>query len=99
MAGRQYKAGYAFERKVRDYLRRKGYFVIRAGGSKFPDLTAFRKKDVFFIECKVGGRLSAEEKEEARKLYDKTGIPLKVAYYERHPKDKRRTVVKFRMVT
>jgi len=57
-----YKRGYAFERKCKIDLEKKGYFVIRSGGSKgVADLVAMKGKDVLLIQCKRDGKLSREE--------------------------------------
>lgn len=59
-----YVKGRAFEYRVRDYLKKKGFFVVRQARSAFPDLIALKKSRVVFVECKVDGRLSKREREE-----------------------------------
>lgn len=45
--------GIQFEYKVRDYLRAKGYQVMRAAGSKGAiDLLAWKEETVLAIQCK-----------------------------------------------
>jgi len=52
-----YRKGYSFERRVKRTLERKGYFVVRSAGSKFPDLIALDKNGkAYIIECKVNRR-------------------------------------------
>lgn len=68
MKGRStpYEIGYRFERRIIKMYEKEGYFVIRQGKSKFPDIVAFspNKKDKpLFIECKVNIKnLKEEEK-------------------------------------
>lgn len=53
--GSQYRRGRAFEYRVRDRFKAKGYEVLRAAGSKGPaDLVAFKKGSIIFIQCKIG---------------------------------------------
>ena len=48
-----YKKGVKFEYIVRDYYLGKGYFVMRAAGSKgAADLIAWTESDVVVIQCK-----------------------------------------------
>ncbi len=70
--------GIRFERQVRKYLEDKGFFVVRQASSKFPDIIAIDKINVYFIECKVNKYISKEEREKFKQLYD-LGIPL-IAY-------------------
>jgi Holliday junction resolvase len=69
MPNRSYRIGYAFERRVKQYYEQQGYFVIRQGKSKFPDLIVWKKPEepfqftkVIGIECKCNKYLSKEEK-------------------------------------
>jgi len=48
-----YKKGYAFERELKLKLESDGWYVIRSGGSKKPDLVAGKDKKIIIIECKV----------------------------------------------
>ena len=48
-----YRKGVDFERTVRDFLKRKGYFCIRQAKSSFPDLIAIKKGKTLFVECKA----------------------------------------------
>lgn len=84
MPNKNYLIGYRFERRVIKTLEEEGYLVFRQGKSKFPDLIAIKDNDghidVKILECKVRKYLSKEEKEEARRIHEKTGIPLTVYY-------------------
>jgi Holliday junction resolvase len=67
MPNKNYIKGYNFERNLAIALRRKGFFVVRAGGSKGPaDLVAVRKNEpARLIQCKVGDAcVSAVERNE-----------------------------------
>ena len=70
MPNRSREKGYRWERKVRDYFRSQGCFVVRQGASLFPDLIVLRPKgdSPWLIECKVNKYLSRDEKEEAKRL-------------------------------
>ena len=48
----KYEKGRAFEYTIRNKLRAKGYYVIRAAGSKPIDLVAIRNGEVILVECK-----------------------------------------------
>lgn len=58
---KSYAKGRRFEWRVRDYLRKNGYFVVRQAKSAFPDLIAFNDEEVLVIECKWNGNLSSSE--------------------------------------
>ena len=86
-----YVRGYNFERRVRQYLRDNGWFVLRLGMSKFPDLIALRVKNlgpetvtiVWFVECKWNRRLSKKEIDAFKEI--KKQLPTvicKVAYHD-----------------
>lgn len=63
-----YRLGRSFEYRVRDYLRARGFFVLRSPASKSPiDLVAIRPGEVLLIQCKRGGGLAPGEWNE---LYD-----------------------------
>ena len=47
-----YERGRAFEYKVKRYLEKRGYFVVRSAGSRFPDLIAIKNGKVLAIEVK-----------------------------------------------
>lgn len=58
----QYRRGADFERSLKKYLESLGYFVVRSAGSKGPvDLVAFGHDGIFFIQCKLTGKISAAE--------------------------------------
>lgn len=68
-----YTKGRTFEYRVRDYLRKRGFFVVRQTKSTFPDLIAMRKGKVLLIECKVNGQLSREERAIILSISEATG--------------------------
>lgn len=58
----RYNKGAAFERKVRDDLRARGFIAERIAGSHSPaDIHAFKGGAVYFIQCKTNGVLSPTE--------------------------------------
>lgn len=61
MANASRAKGDRFEYRVRDDLTERGYWVRRAGASRFPDMVAISKDDVLFVECKTNGRLDPGE--------------------------------------
>ncbi len=59
----RYASGRAFEYRVRDELRARGYLVIRAAGSKgVCDLVALANGSVLLVQCKRGRCSVAERK-------------------------------------
>jgi Holliday junction resolvase len=70
--------GTRFELKVRDDLRKRGYFVMRSPASKSViDLLAVDHRDVLFVQCKTNARLDPVEWNELFDLaMDKGGVPL-----------------------
>ena len=82
MANKSYIKGYNFERRVRQFLEREGYFVMRNPKSRFPDGLAVNRKDIFLYECKVNKYLSKEEKKKAEELKRLTGLKFVVFYRE-----------------
>lgn len=59
----EYNRGARFERRVRDYLAKKGWVVIRSAGSRSPvDLVAARGGEVLVIQCKRDGSSSLAER-------------------------------------
>ncbi len=76
MPNRSYVKGRNFEYRVRDYLRKDGYVVIRQAKSSFPDLYAIRlnddrQHDIRIVECRVDGYLSPRERHELLEIADK----------------------------
>lgn len=67
----KYKKGYQFERKCRKWLEMSFDLVIRQGKSKFPDLIAINKNQIWLVECKYNGKITKEEVEEGIKLAKK----------------------------
>jgi len=77
---RSYLRGRRFEYKVRDYLRDKGYFVLRSPRSLGPvDLVAIKRGEILFVQCKVRGTISSKEKDELVFLADSVGAKPLVA--------------------
>ncbi len=70
-----YQKGRYFEYRIKDYLEKKGWFVVRSGGSKFPDLVAIKNREVCFFECKnySKGNVSEDDLEELKKIKAMTG--------------------------
>lgn len=75
-----YQIGYAFERRTMKFLQEKGYFTIRSGKSKFPDgiaVSRFGSEQLpsqLIWECKKNKYLSREEKDEAKRIIQITGL-------------------------
>lgn len=64
-----YRLGRGFEYRIRDWLKSKGYFVLRSPQSKSPvDLIAIRTGVVLFIQCKRSGNMGSVQ--EWNDLYD-----------------------------
>ena len=60
--GTKYRIGRDFEYRVRDSLRRDGFFVMRSPASRSPiDLVAIKPGLVLFIQCKRSGALPPAE--------------------------------------
>lgn len=69
-----YSRGANFERQVIKILTMKGYAAIRAAGSHSPaDIWATRDGKLFFIQCKLDGRLSPGEWNEFYKYATENG--------------------------
>lgn len=69
-----YDRGKRFEHRVRDDLRKRGYYVIRSAGSKGKiDLVALIDGDVLLIQCKRDGRLPPAERKELLAIAAKYG--------------------------
>lgn len=64
-----YQRGYQFELRVRKHLEDKGWFVIRAAGSRSAvDLVALRQGQVLLVQCRRDGRLSRDQRQGLRAL-------------------------------
>ncbi|MEM3506457.1 MAG: hypothetical protein QXT31_02230 [Candidatus Bathyarchaeia archaeon] len=62
-----YRKGRRFEYRVKDFLERQGFFVLRQAKSSFPDLFAIKLKrskdyEIRLVECRIDGSISIEEK-------------------------------------
>lgn len=65
---KNYNSGRKFEYRVKKYLEKEGYYVMRSAGSKSPfDLIAIANNKEFFtykvllIQCKHGVKISKKE--------------------------------------
>lgn len=81
--------GNRLEYKVRDILRKDGYFVMRQSCSRSPDLVAIKLIDkvpeILFIECKWNKyNMSKNDKVELIGLAKSTGAKPCLAYNEKH---------------
>lgn len=89
---RSYRKGYRFEREVAKHLEKRGFFVIRQGKSRFPDLVAIGRSlikgctTVFFIECKYNKRPDREEIEKLYDLRDRYNAHVRIAYKKKGQK-------------
>lgn len=74
----KYRLGRAVEYRVRDDLRKRGWFVMRSPASKSPiDLVAVRTGDVLFIQVKRSMALPPKEWNELLEVAEPAGaIPL-----------------------
>lgn len=72
-----YARGANFERQVKADLEGRGYFVIRAAGSHgIVDLVAFPPSpidDPLFIQCKINGKISPDDRAELYRVARRTG--------------------------
>ena len=92
---KNYNSGRTFEYRVKQYLEKKGYYVMRSAGSKSPfDLIAVQTKGkqsthgTLLIQCKHGAKISKRERENLLKLYHSvvSGIGCFVAWSKTHGK-------------
>lgn len=67
-----YRKGYIFERELKIKLEKEGWYVIRSGGSKKPDIIAAKNGKIIVIECKSSKDkkvyIEEEEVENLRKV-------------------------------
>jgi len=79
-----YERGRRVEYRVKEFLERQGYFVVRSAGSRFPDLIAVKDGRALAVEVKKhppkGSELEELERR-ARELY-RYGITPCLAYIE-----------------
>ena len=74
MPNPRYDAGARFERRVKEYLESKGFWVCRSAGSRSAiDLLAIKAGEIMLCQCKVDGRLSQVEREQLLELEQETG--------------------------
>ncbi|MEM2896873.1 MAG: hypothetical protein QXG01_04800 [Candidatus Bathyarchaeia archaeon] len=65
---RAYAKGRRFEYRVKAFLEKEGYLVLRQAKSSFPDLFAVKLKrdgshDIRLVECRIDGFVDRDEKE------------------------------------
>lgn len=91
MTNKRYNRGRRFEYRVKDYLIKKGYFVIRSAGSKgVADLVAiepyYNHSKAYLIQCKYGtAKINKQEVVKLTRLADKVNaIPVLVGIDSRH---------------
>jgi len=66
MPSKSYRKGYRFEKEVQKWFEERGFFVVRQGKSRFPDLIAIpsvstREEQPIFVECKYNRKPSKKE--------------------------------------
>ena len=62
-----YRKGRRFEYRVKDFLEKQGFFVLRQAKSSFPDLFAIKLKrnnsyEIKLVECRINGYINVDEK-------------------------------------
>ena len=89
MTNKKYVKGRSFEYKLRTFFRRKGYFVVRAAGSKGPaDLVAVKKGvKTLLIQAKTGsGGIGVEEQNTLFQVaLESGGVPIVALSEDRKP--------------
>lgn len=71
MTNKNYNSGRKFEYRVKKYLEKKGYYVMRSAGSKSPfDLIAIPSLsgNILLIQCKHGTKISKQERNKIKVL-------------------------------
>lgn len=77
LKNRNYVRGRAFEYRVRDMFRKRGYFVIRSAQSKIIDLVCLRSGRTILVECKTGSsRLKPADRERLKDMTETTGAEI-----------------------
>jgi len=77
-----YRKGYRFELRVKEYLEKKGYLIIRSSGSHKPcDLVAIKDGKAVLIECKVNRKnLTKRDRQMLEEIGRKYGCRVLLAY-------------------
>lgn len=100
MPNKNYVSGRAFEYRVKRYLEKKGYYVLRTAGSKSAfDLVAIPMldkvpflvvPDVLFIQCKHGQSVTKKTKDKIKYWAEMLpkGTSCTIAYSKPHGKIK-----------
>jgi Holliday junction resolvase len=69
-----YAKGRAFEYRVRDYLRSKGWWVLRSPRSGSPlDLVALKRGRILMVQCKLNGVFLFADRQELFDLAESVG--------------------------
>ncbi|MEM3943328.1 MAG: hypothetical protein QXJ59_04505 [Thermofilaceae archaeon] len=79
-----YRKGRRFEYEVRDFLKEKGWLVLRCAGSKPFDLVALKKGlPPLLIECKADAKLRLDQIRRQEKLASRVGAAYLVIKKEK----------------
>lgn len=74
MSWSRYRRGRDFEYVCKWELERRGFVVFRCAGSKPFDLIAFSPSGrVYFIECRLSGKISKSKREVQEELAERCG--------------------------
>ena len=76
---KRYRQGVMFEYEVRDWLKERGWIVVRSAGSKTAiDLVAVRNNQTLLVQCKKGTRPPKQERVNMSILEGRTGKSIQV---------------------
>jgi len=76
---KRYRQGVMFEYEVREWLKDRGWIVVRSAGSKTTiDLVAVRNNQTLLIQCKKGTRPAKQERVNMSILEQRTGKNIQV---------------------
>ena len=71
----KYSVGANFERRVKAKLEKENWYVLRSAGShSVVDLVCFRGGEVRFLQCKVDGYISPNERGQILELAAQNGF-------------------------
>lgn len=81
MTNKNYESGRRFEYRVKQYLEKYGFLVMRTAGSHSPfDLMAVNTSWVLLIQCKYGAMVSKQTRETMRDYQDKYPVECIIAH-------------------
>lgn len=87
------RKGTDFERRVVARLKENGWYAIRQGSSRFPDIISIKKgHPAMIIECKLNKYISKEEKKKLKLMECKFGHSY-IAYRRVCESNKRKTEI------